>query len=93
MMDLLAFSSLLFLLYVQVQATHVDQEATREKYDRKMREYVLSHDLMQVKEEAIDVRRHFRNAERKRQHDAQLSLGILAFLGVYLLYRLFWVRM
>lgn len=82
---------LLALLYFQVQGASLHEDAQRDRYDQKMREYVISHDLIPMREEAIEVRRRFRNAELKRVRTARASAAALAALLLYLPLRL-WLR-
>jgi len=88
LLDALAFSGLLFLIFLHVHFAPIHPEASWETYDAKMRTVVLAHDLSVVKEEAIETRRLLRNQERAQQRHHLVTVGILGGLLVYLAVRL-----
>lgn len=92
LLDALAFSALLFLIFIHIQAAPIDPDASKETYDAKMREYVLAHDMAVVKEEAIEARRLLRNLEQERQRENFVTAGVLGGLLLYLAFRLFLLR-
>ena len=86
-LDLLASAGLICLIGIHWAAIEPKSEASKAVYETKMREYVLGHNLNEIREEAIDSRRGWMNDAQESSRRSVLTLAILFTLSGYAVWR------
>gem|GEM_PF-3949654 len=87
-LDFMALSAIAFLLVLHFMAQEPQAGATRPAYDRYMREFVLEHNIVDLRKEAIDARLEFRNAEWENTRRAKATVWIAGSIFLYGFWRL-----
>ncbi len=87
-MDLLILSGLAFLLVIHFEFREPSPGATRTAYDRYMREFVLEHNMTDLRAEAIEARLEFRNAEWEHTRRTRLTIWLTGIIFLYGFWRL-----
>ena len=87
-MDLLILSGLAFLVVIHFEYQQPRPGATRAAYDRYMREFVLEHNMADLRKQAIDARLDFRNAEWEHTRRTRLTVWLAGVIFLYGFWRL-----
>ncbi len=87
-MDVLVLSGLAFLVVIHFEYQEPRAGASREAYDRYMREFVLEHNMADLRKQAIEARLDFRNAEWEHTRRTQLTVWVTVVIFMYGFWRL-----
>ena len=86
--DLIVLSGLAFLVVIHLEYREPRPGATRSAYDRYMKEFVLEHNMSDLRKQAIDARLEFRNAEWEHTRRTRLTIGVAGVIFLYGFWRL-----
>ncbi len=86
--DLLVLSGLAFLVVIHLEFREPRPGASRASYDRYMKEFVLEHNISDLRKQAIDARLEFRNAEWENTRRTRLTIWLTGAIFLYGFWRL-----